>query len=42
MVEDEGALLKTLRKIVKDELPSHQLTIKKMINDNLKVTNDRF
>ena len=39
MGEDEKALLETIRKIVKDELASHQLAIKEMIN-NIKVTND--
>ena len=42
MGEDEKALLETIRKIVKDELASHQLAIKEMINDNIKVTNDRL
>ena len=42
MGEDEKALLETTRKIVKDELASHQLAIKEMINDNIKVTNDRL
>ena len=40
MGEDEKALLETIRKIVKDELASHQLAIKEMINDNVKLTND--
>ena len=40
--EDEKALLETIWKIVKDELASHQLAIKEMINDNIKVTNDHF
>ena len=40
MGEEEKALLETTRKIVKDELASHQLAIKEMINDNIKVTND--
>ena len=40
--EDEKALLEAIRKIVKDELASHQLAIKEMINDNIKVTNDRL
>ena len=39
---DEKALLETIRKIVKDELSSHQLAIKEMINDNTKVTNGRL
>ena len=39
---DEKALLETISKIVKAELASHQLTIKEMINDNKKVTNDRL
>ena len=42
MGEEEKALLETIRKIVKDELASHQLAIKEMINDNIKVTNDRL
>ena len=42
MGEDEKALLETIKKIVKDELASHQLAIKEMINDNVKVTNDRL
>ena len=42
MGEDEKALLETIWKIVKDELASHQLAIKEMINDNIKVTNDRL
>ena len=42
MGEDEKALIETIRKIVKDELASHQLAIKEMINDNIKVTNDRL
>ena len=42
MGEDEKALLETIRKIVKDELASHQLAIKEIINDNIKVTNDRL
>ena len=42
MGKDEKALLETIRKIVKDELASHQLAIKEMINDNIKVTNDRL
>ena len=40
MGEDEKAMLETIRKIVKDELASHQLAIKEMINDNIKITND--
>ena len=40
MGEGEKALLETIRKIVKDELASHQLAIKEMINDNVKLTND--
>ena len=40
MGEDEKALLETIQKIVKDELASHQMVIKEMINDNIKVTND--
>ena len=40
--EDEKTLLETIWKIVKNELASHQLAIKEMINDNIKVTNDRF
>ena len=35
MGEDEKAMLETIRKIVKDELASHQLAIKEMINDNI-------
>ena len=42
MGEDEKAFLETIRKIVKHELASHQLAIKEMINDNIKVTNDRL
>ena len=42
MREDQQALLETIRKIVKDELASHQLAIKEMINDNIKVTNDHL
>ena len=42
MGEEEKALLETIRKIVKDELASHQLAIKEMINDNVKVTNDHL
>ena len=42
MGEDEKALIETIRKLVKDELASHQLAIKEMINDNIKVTNDRL
>ena len=33
-------MLETIRKIVKDELASHQLAIKEMTNDNIKVIND--
>ena len=40
--KDEKALLETIRKIVKDVLTSHQLEIKEVINDNIKVTNDRL
>ena len=40
--EGEKALLETIRKIVKDELAPHQLAIEEMINDNIKVTNDRL
>ena len=29
-----------MRKIVKDELASHQMVIKEMINDNINITND--
>ena len=36
MGEDEKALLETIQKIVTDELASHQLAIKEMINDNIK------
>ena len=36
MGEDEKALLETIRKIVKDQLVSHPLAIKEMINDNIK------
>ena len=39
--KDEKALLETIRKIIKNEIVSHQLAIKEMINDNIKVTNDR-
>ena len=39
---DEKALLETIRKIVKDVLASHQLAIKEVINNNIKVTNDRL
>ena len=39
---DENALLETIPKIMKAELASHQLTIKEMINDNIKVINDRL
>ena len=41
-VEDEKALSETIRKIVKDELASHQLAIKEIINDSIKVANDRL
>ena len=34
-------MLETIRKIIKNEIVSHQLAIKEMINDNIKVTNDR-
>ena len=40
MGEDEKALLETIQKIVKDEVASHQLAIKEMVNGNIKVTND--
>ena len=40
MGEDEKAFIETIRKMVKDELASLQLTIKEMINENIKVTND--
>ena len=39
---DEKALLEIIQKIVNDELASHQMVIKEMINDNIKVTNDRL
>ena len=39
---DEKALLETIRKIVKDVLASHQMAIKEVINDNIKVTIDRL
>ena len=42
MGEDEKALLEAIGKIVKDELASHQLAIKEMLNDNIKVTNDHL
>ena len=42
MGEDEQPLLETIPKIVKDELASHELAIKEMINDNIKITNDRL
>lgn len=40
--ENEKPLVETSRKIVKDEPASHHLAIKKMINDNIKITNDHF
>ena len=40
MGEDEKALLETIQKIVKDQVASHQLAIKEMVNGNIKVTND--
>ena len=39
---DEKALLEIIQKIVNDELASHQMVIKEMINDNIKVTNDHL
>ena len=40
MGEDEKVFIEIIRKMVKDELASHQLTIKEMINENIKVAND--
>ena len=40
--ENDQILLETIRTIVKDELPAHEATIKKLINSNMKSTNKQL